>query len=78
MSIHDTDSAQQVDHLLHDPSRGATPVFPVLDPLRAVGALAVVLTHVTFWTGAAIMFVAFVLAFYFSRLKSNSISQTAQ
>ena len=51
MSIHDTDSAQQVDHLRHDPSGGATPVFPVLDPLRAAGALAVVLTHVTFWTG---------------------------
>jgi DHA1 family tetracycline resistance protein-like MFS transporter len=32
---------------------------------------------VTFWTGAAIMLVAFLLAFYFSRLKT-SISQTAQ
>ena len=32
---------------------------------------------VTFWTGAAIMFIAFCLAFYFSRLKST-ISQTAQ
>ena len=51
MTIHQADSAQQVDHLQHDPSGGATPVFPVLDPLRAVGALAVVLTHVTFWTG---------------------------
>ncbi|QIK76294.1 acyltransferase family protein [Nocardioides piscis] len=51
MTIHEADSAQQVDHLLHDPSGGATPVFAVLDPLRAVGALAVVLTHVTFWTG---------------------------
>lgn len=48
---HESDSAQQVDHLAHDPSRGATPVFPVLDALRAVGAFAVVLTHVTFWTG---------------------------
>lgn len=28
-----------------------TPVFTVLDPLRAVGALAVVVTHVTFWSG---------------------------
>ena len=28
-----------------------TPVFAVLDPLRAVGALAVVVTHATFWTG---------------------------
>ena len=26
-------------------------MFPVLDPLRAVGALAVVTTHATFWTG---------------------------
>lgn len=32
---------------------------------------------VTFWTGAAIMFVAFALAFYFSRTK-NPTSQTAQ
>jgi peptidoglycan/LPS O-acetylase OafA/YrhL len=31
--------------------RPFTPVFPVLDPLRAVGALAVVITHATFWTG---------------------------
>ena len=30
------------------PSR---PVFAVLDPLRAVGALAVLVTHATFWTG---------------------------
>ena len=37
MTIHQADSAQQVDHLQHDPSGGATPVFPVLDPLRAVG-----------------------------------------
>ena len=36
---------------------------------------------VTFWTGAAIMFVAFFLAFYFSRLKprlAGPTSQTAQ
>lgn len=32
-------------------SRAFTPVFAVLDPLRAVGALAVVTTHATFWTG---------------------------
>jgi hypothetical protein len=32
---------------------------------------------VTFWTGAAIMFVAFCLAFYFSRL-AGATSQTAQ
>ena len=32
-------------------SRAFTPVFAVLDPLRAVGALAVVVTHATFWTG---------------------------
>ena len=31
--------------------RPFTPVFPVLDPLRAVGALAVVTTHATFWSG---------------------------
>ena len=31
--------------------RAFTPVFAVLDPLRAVGALAVVTTHATFWTG---------------------------
>lgn len=51
MTTHDADSVQQVDHLQHDPSGGATPIFPVLDPMRAVGALAVVITHVTFWTG---------------------------
>ncbi|WP_165807255.1 acyltransferase family protein [Nocardioides currus] len=31
--------------------RTHTPVFAVLDPLRAVGALAVVTTHATFWSG---------------------------
>ena len=31
--------------------RAFTPVFAVLDPLRAVGALAVLVTHATFWTG---------------------------
>lgn len=49
-TIDETDSTLQADHLAQDPSGGATPVFAALDPLRAVGALAVVLTHVTFWT----------------------------
>ena len=33
---------------------------------------------VTFWTGAAIMFVAFLLAFYFARVGRQFTSQTAQ
>lgn len=47
---HDGDSVQLRDDRRHEPGGGPT-VFAVLDPLRAVGALAVVLTHVTFWTG---------------------------
>ena len=33
---------------------------------------------VTFWTGAAIMFVAFLLAFYFARVRARLTSQTAR
>ena len=51
LTAHAADSAQQLDHVRHQTDGGATPIFPVLDPLRAVGAFAVVLTHVTFWTG---------------------------